>query len=344
MGRSASIAQEALDHGLHVKSMYTVTPGSEQVRATIERDGIMNVLEKTGGVVLANACGPCIGQWDRKDVKKGEANSIITSYNRNFTGRNDANPATHAFVASPDIVTAMAFAGSLNFNPVTDSLIGADGKPFKFTDPVSKDLPPRGYDAGVDTYQPPPKNKDAVEVLVSPESQRLQKLSPFPAWNGEDPSNCPVLIKVKGKCTTDHISAGGPWLKYRGHLENISQNCLIGAINSANDEANNIQNLETGSWGAVPDVAAWYRDNGKPWVVIGDNNYGEGSSREHAALEPRFLGGCAIITKSFARIHETNCKKQGLLPLTFKNEADYDRVRPDDHVVSALISFEAGSS
>lgn len=341
MGRSTSIAQEALDHGLKVKSMFTVTPGSEQVRATIERDGIMKVLEETGGVVLANACGPCIGQWDRKDVAKGEANSIITSYNRNFTGRNDANPATHAFVASPDIVTAMAFAGSLSFNPVTDSLIGADGKPFKFSDPTAKDLPSLGYDQGVDTYQPPPADKDSVDVLVDPKSQRLQKLAPFSAWNGKDPKGCPVLIKVKGKCTTDHISAGGPWLKYRGHLENISQNCLIGAINSANDKANDIQNHETGEWGAVPDVAAWYRDHGKPWVVIGDNNYGEGSSREHAALEPRFLGGCAIITKSFARIHETNCKKQGLLPLTFKNEADYDRIRPDDYVVSCFAMFHS---
>jgi len=344
MGRSTSIAKEAQDHGLKVKSMFTVTPGSEQVRATIERDGIMKVLEETGGVVLANACGPCIGQWDRKDVKKGEANSIITSYNRNFTGRNDSNPATHAFVASPDIVTAMAFAGSLSFNPVTDSLTGSDGKPFKFSNPNATDLPALGYDAGVDTYQPPPANKDSVDVLVDPQSQRLQKLDPFEAWDGKDPSGCPVLIKVKGKCTTDHISAGGPWLKYRGHLENISQNCLIGAINSANDEANNIQNLETGSWGAVPDVAAWYRDHGKPWVVIGDNNYGEGSSREHAALEPRFLGGCAIITKSFARIHETNCKKQGLLPLTFINEADYDRVRPDDHVdLIGITTLKPGS-
>ncbi|KAK4054791.1 Aconitate hydratase mitochondrial [Microbotryomycetes sp. JL201] len=332
MSRSASIAKEAADHGLKAKSAFTITPGSEQIRATIERDGQMEVLEKAGGVVLANACGPCIGQWDRKDVPKGTKNSIITSYNRNFTGRNDANPATHAFVASPDLVTAMVFGGSLTFNPLTDSLKGADGKEFKFSDPSGKELPPRGYDPGENTYQAPPADRAAVQVAIDPKSDRLQKLEPFKPWWGEDPKDLPVLIKAKGKCTTDHISAGGPWLKYRGHLENISQNCLIGAINAANDEANNIQNLKTGEWGSVPKVAAEYRDAGIPWVVIGDENYGEGSSREHAALEPRFLGGRAVITRSFARIHETNLKKQGMLPLTFKNPADYDKVQPTDFV------------
>jgi len=332
MGRSASIAQEALDHGMKCVSKFTITPGSEQVRATIARDGIMGTLEAAGGVVLANACGPCIGQWDRTDVPKGEKNSIITSYNRNFTGRNDANPGTHAFVASPDLVTAMTFAGSLSFNPLTDSLKGKDGKEFKFSDPTSKDLPPRGYDPGENTYQEPPSDRASVNVAVDPKSDRLQLLKPFKEWDGKDPKGLPVLIKAVGKCTTDHISAGGPWLKYRGHLENISQNCLIGAINAANSKANEIQNLETGEWGPVPTIAAQYRDKGKQWVVIGDWNYGEGSSREHAALEPRFLGGAAIITRSFARIHETNCKKQGLLPLTFVNPEDYDKIQPTDFV------------
>ncbi|KAJ7750423.1 aconitate hydratase [Mycena maculata] len=342
MSRSASIAKEAADHGLDVKSQFTITPGSEQVRATIERDGQIGVFEQVGGLVLANACGPCIGQWDRKDVEKGVANSIITSYNRNFTGRNDANPATHAFVASPDIVTAMAFSGSLSFNPLTDSLTGSDGKPFKFSDPTGNELPPRGYDPGQDTFQPPPADRASVQVAVDPKSDRLQLLHPFKPWSGE-PKDLPILIKVKGKCTTDHISAGGPWLKYRGHLENISQNCLIGAINSENGEANKVKNQLTGGWGGVPQVAAEYREKGVKWVVIGDSNYGEGSSREHAALEPRFLGGLAIIVRSFARIHETNLKKQGMLALTFVDPADYDKIQPSDRVdIVGLDSFAPG--
>ncbi|GAA5922482.1 hypothetical protein JCM1841_004925 [Sporobolomyces salmonicolor] len=332
MSRSASIAEEAAAHGLKVQSGFTITPGSEQIRATIERDGQMEKLESVGGVVLANACGPCIGQWDRQDVPKGTKNSIITSYNRNFTGRNDANTATHAFVASPDLVTAMVFGGSLSFNPMTDSLKGADGKEFKFSDPSGKELPPRGYDAGENTYAAPPADRASVNVIVDPKSDRLQLLEPFKPWDGKDPKDLPILIKAKGKCTTDHISAGGPWLKYRGHLENISQNCLIGAINEANGEANKVQNQFTGEWDGVPQVAAQYRDQGIGWVVIGDENYGEGSSREHAALEPRYLGGTAVITRSFARIHETNLKKQGMLPLNFKNPADYDRVKSDDKV------------
>ncbi|KIM29319.1 hypothetical protein M408DRAFT_68108 [Serendipita vermifera MAFF 305830] len=345
MSRSASIAEEASAHGLTVKSKFTITPGSEQIRATIERDGQIGAFEKVGGLVLANACGPCIGQWDRKDVKKGEVNSIITSYNRNFTGRNDANPATHAFVASPDIVTAMAFAGDLMFNPLTDSLKGKDGKEFRFSDPSGFELPPRGYDPGEDTFSPPPEDRASVNVAVDPKSDRLQLLKPFKPWDGQDPKDLPVLIKVKGKCTTDHISAGGPWLKYRGHLENISQNCLIGAINEVNNEANKIQNQETGEWGSVPSVAAYYRDRGVKWVVIGDSNYGEGSSREHAALEPRFLGGLAIIVRSFARIHETNLKKQGMLALTFVDPADYDKVRGDDRVdIEGLQDFAEGKN
>ena len=345
MTRSASIVKEAESHGLQTKSKFTITPGSEQVRATIARDGIIESFENAGGVVLANACGPCIGQWDRKDIKKGDVNSIITSYNRNFTGRNDANPATHAFVASPDIVTAMAFAGDLRFNPVTDSLTGVNGEQFKFSDPAGFELPPRGYDPGENTFQPPPEDRASVQVAVSPTSDRLQLLKPFTPWDGKTPTDLPILIKAKGKCTTDHISAGGPWLKYRGHLENISQNCLIGAINAENGEANKVKNQITGEYGGVPQTAAYYRDRGIKWVVVGDHNYGEGSSREHAALEPRFLGGLAIITRSFARIHETNLKKQGMLALTFANPEDYDKILPSDKVdILGLESFQPGKN
>ncbi|RUP46840.1 aconitate hydratase [Jimgerdemannia flammicorona] len=340
MARSASLAKQAAEHGIKAKSQFTITPGSEQIRATIERDGQMDILTKAGGVVLANACGPCIGQWDRKDVNKGEKNSIITSYNRNFTGRNDANPATHAFVASPEIVTAMTFAGDLTFNPITDTLIGADGKPFRFNDPNGNELPPRGYDPGVDTYRAPPADRSQVSVSVSPSSNRLQLLEPFKPWNGKDITDIPVLIKVKGKCTTDHISMAGPWLKYRGHLDNISNNMLIGAVNSENGAVNSIKNLFTGEYGAVPDVARNYKAKDVQWVVVGDENYGEGSSREHAALEVRHLNGVAVVVKSFARIHETNLKKQGMLPLTFANPADYDRIDPTDRVdIVGLTEF-----
>ncbi|KAK9759705.1 Aconitate hydratase mitochondrial [Basidiobolus ranarum] len=343
MSRSASLAQEALDHGLKVKSQFTITPGSEQIRATIARDGQIEVFDKAGGVVLANACGPCIGQWDRQDIKKGDKNSIITSYNRNFTGRNDGNPATHAFVASPELVTAMTFAGDLRFNPMTDELTGADGKKFKFTPPNGAELPPRGYDAGENTYQAPPEDRSSVQVVVSPESDRLQLLEPFTKWNGKDAEDLPVLIKVKGKCTTDHISMAGPWLKYRGHLDNISNNMLIGAINSENGEANKIKNKLTGEFGAVPAVARDYKAKGINWVVVGDENYGEGSSREHAALEVRHLGGIAVVVKSFARIHETNLKKQGVLPLTFANPQDYEKIQPSDKVsIVGLTTFTPG--
>lgn len=343
MSRAASIAKQAHDHGLKVKSMFTITPGSEQIRATITRDGQEKTLTDVGGIVLANACGPCIGQWDRQDVKKGEKNSIVTSYNRNFTGRNDANPATHAFVTSPEIVTAMVFAGDLRFNPLTDTLTGADGKPFKFTGPTGNELPPRGYDPGEDTYQYPPKDRVTVQVAVDPKSNRLQLLQPFSKWNGKDIEQVPILIKVKGKCTTDHISAAGPWLKFRGHLDNISNNMLIGALNSENNKVNEVKNLFTGQYDAVPNVARDYKSKGTPWVVIGDENYGEGSSREHAALEVRHLNGCAVIVKSFARIHETNLKKQGLLPLTFANSSDYDKIDPTDKVsIIGLTSFAPG--
>ncbi|KKZ66203.1 aconitate hydratase, mitochondrial [[Emmonsia] crescens] len=332
MSRAASIARDALDHGIKAKSLFTVTPGSEQIRATIERDGQLQTLEEFGGVILANACGPCIGQWDRRDVKKGEANSIVSSYNRNFTGRNDANPATHAFVTSPDLVVAMTIAGTLNFNPLTDTLKGKDGKEFKLKTPTGIGLPTRGYDPGRDTYQAPPKDRSTISVAVSPTSDRLQILEPFKPWNGKDAEGIPILIKAFGKTTTDHISMAGPWLKYRGHLDNISNNMLIGAINAENKEANKVKNFKTGEYGPVPATARDYKARGIPWVVIGDWNYGEGSSREHAALEPRHLGGLAIITRSFARIHETNLKKQGMLPLTFTDPADYDKIKPDDIV------------
>jgi len=332
MSRAASIARDALNHGLKSKSIFTITPGSEQIRATIAKDGQMQTFEEYGGMVLANACGPCIGQWDRRDVKKGEANSIISSYNRNFTGRNDGNPATHSFVASPDLVVAMTVAGSLYFNPLTDKLKDKDGNEFMLAPPTGDGLPPTGYDAGENTYQAPPADRASVEVKVSPTSDRLQVLSPFNAWDGKDATDCPILIKAQGKTTTDHISMAGPWLKYRGHLDNISNNMLIGAINAANGEANKVKNVTNDTWDAVPAVARDYKAKGIKWVVIGDWNYGEGSSREHAALEPRHLGGLAIITRSFARIHETNLKKQGMLPLTFSDPADYDKISPDDKV------------
>jgi aconitate hydratase len=343
MARSASLVEQANKHGLKVKSKFTITPGSEQIRATIERDGIMDTLTNSGGVVLANACGPCIGQWDRQDIKKGDKNSIITSYNRNFTGRNDGNPATHAFVASPEIVTALAIAGDMTFNPITDSLTGADGKPFKLAPPNGNELPPKGYDAGENTYQAPPVDSSSVDVKVDPKSNRLQLLSPFEKWDGKDITGVPILIKVKGKCTTDHISMAGPWLKYRGHLDNISNNMLIGAVNAANEKVNSVENVFTKEFAGVPEVARDYKKRGVKWVVIGDENYGEGSSREHAALEPRHLNGAAIITKSFARIHETNLKKQGMLPLTFANPADYDKIDPSDKVdIVGLTDFQEG--
>lgn len=332
MGRCASIAKNAMKHGLKSKIPFNVTPGSEQIRATIERDGIAKTFKEFGGTVLANACGPCIGQWDRRDVKKGEKNTIVTSYNRNFTGRNDANPATHCFVTSPELVTALSIAGRLDFNPLTDELTGADGKKFKLDAPFGDELPQKGFDPGMDTYEAPPSDGSKVRVDVDPKSQRLQLLNPFDTWNGKDLTDMTVLIKVKGKCTTDHISAAGPWLKYRGHLDNISNNMFIGATNIENNEMNKIKNQVTGEWAGVPDVARFYKAKGIAWVAVGDENYGEGSSREHAALEPRHLGGRAIITKSFARIHETNLKKQGMLPLTFANPADYDKVQPHSKI------------
>jgi len=343
MSRVASLMKQALAKGLKSTGTFYITPGSEQIRATIERDGLADTMREFGGIVLANACGPCIGQWDRQNVKKGEKNTIVTSYNRNFTGRNDANPATHGFVTSPEMTVALTLAGTLDFNPLTDSLKAKDGSEFKLDSPYGDELPSRGFDAGEDTYQAPPADGSSVEVDVSPSSDRLQLLQPFARWSGNDLTDMRILIKVKGKCTTDHISAAGPWLKFRGHLENISNNLLITAINAENEEMNKVKNQETGTYDGVPEVAKQYRDNGIMWVVVGDENYGEGSSREHAALEPRFLGGRAIITKSFARIHETNLKKQGMLPLTFADKADYDKVQPDDKIsIVGLNEFAPG--
>ncbi|XP_022910347.2 aconitate hydratase, mitochondrial [Onthophagus taurus] len=344
MTRCANLAKQALSNGIKSKIPFNVTPGSEQIRATIERDGIAQTLRDFGGTVLANACGPCIGQWDRKDVKKGDKNTIVTSYNRNFTGRNDANPATHCFVTSPEMVTALSIAGTLDFDPTKDELTGAGGKKFKLSAPFGDELPSRGFDPGQDTYRAPPGDGSSVKVDVSPKSQRLQLLEPFDKWDGKDLINMAILIKVKGKCTTDHISAAGPWLKYRGHLDNISNNMFIGAVNAENGEMNKIKNQLTGEWGSVPDVARHYKANGVRWVTVGDENYGEGSSREHAALEPRHLGGRAIIVKSFARIHETNLKKQGMLPLTFADPKDYDKIQPTDKIsLLGLANLKPGA-
>lgn len=340
MTRAASIAKQALDKGLKAKSKFTVTPGSEQIRATIERDGLTKIFSDFGGLILANACGPCIGQWDRKDVKKGEKNTIVTSYNRNFTGRNDANPATHAFVTSPELVTAFAVAGRLDFDPLCDELTSSTGAKFKLKPPTGCNLPPKGFDPGEDTYQPP---SGQGEVVVDKGSQRLQLLEPFKRWDGEDLLDMVVLIKVKGKCTTDHISAAGPWLKFRGHLDNISNNLFLTAVNAENGEMNKVRNHLTEEYDAVPKTARYYKEKGVAWVAFGDENYGEGSSREHAALEPRHLGGRAIIVKSFARIHETNLKKQGMLPLTFSDPKDYDRVESTDKVsIVGLKNFSPG--
>jgi len=340
MSRCQSMVKQAMDAGLKFKAPFYVTPGSEQVRATIERDGIIDTFEQAGGTVLANACGPCIGQWNRTDMEMGTPNSIVTSYNRNFAKRADGNPATHGFVTSPEMVTALAFSGTLDFNPITDTIPGTD---FKFDAPYGDELPTNGFDSGRDTFQAPPEDGSDLTVNVSPDSQRLQLLEPFQAWDGKDYTGMPILIKAQGKCTTDHISMAGPWLKYRGHLDNISNNLLIGAVNSENGETNTVQNRDTKEWGKVPDTGRAYKAAGVGWVVIGDENYGEGSSREHAALEPRHLGGKAVITRSFARIHETNLKKQGMLALTFADPADYDRITGHDTVdIVGLAEFAPG--
>ncbi len=331
MERAASVAKQAVEAGLKVKSKFTITPGSEQIRATIERDGQLKIFEEAGGMVLANACGPCIGQWKRHDIKEGEKNSIITSYNRNFSKRNDGNPATHAFVASPEIVTALAFAGKITFDPLHDTLINEKSETFKLNAPIGDELPQKGFLRGEEGYVPPSEDSAKIEVVINPDSKRLQVLEAFKTPDPEnDFKDMLLLLKVKGKCTTDHISMAGPWLRFRGHLDNISNNMFIGAVNYFNDKTNSVKNLLTGKYDEVPNVARDYKSKGISWIVVGEENYGEGSSREHAAMEPRFLGGKAIIVKSFARIHETNLKKQGMLPLTFANPADYDKIKEDD--------------
>ena len=341
--RSASIARQALKLGLRSRSAFTITPGSEQVRATIERDGQLKALTDIGGVVLANACGPCIGQWKRHDVQKGDKNSIITSFNRNFAGRNDANPDTHAFVASPEIVTALALAGRLTFDPRTDALTNDRGEAVKLDPPSGDELPRRGFAKGTQGYVAPAAAGGKIRVSIDPASERLQVLQPFPAWEGKDIIDIPILLKAKGKCTTDHISPAGKWLKYRGHLDNISNNMFIGAVNAFGGAVGAGKNLLSGAQESYAAIARSYKSRGLGWVAVGDENYGEGSSREHAAMEPRWLGGRAIIVKSFARIHETNLKKQGMLPLTFNNPADYDKVREDDGVsILGLESFAPG--
>ncbi len=331
MERASSIAEQAKQKGLKAVSEFVITPGSEQIRATIERDGQIEKFTDIGGLVLANACVPCIGQWKRHDVKEGEKNSILTSYNRNFSKRNDGNAATHSFVASPEIVTAFALAGTLTFNPMSDTLVNDKGETVKLDEPVGKELPDNGFAKGEEGYVPPADDGSEVEVIIDPDSDRLEKLAPFAAPDlSKDFNDLRVLIKTKGKCTTDHISMAGPWLKYRGHLDNISNNMFIGAINYFNDKMNSVKNLLTGEFDEVPKVARDYKANGIGWVALGEENYGEGSSREHAAMEPRFLGARAVIVKSFARIHETNLKKQGVLPVTFSNPADYELIREDD--------------
>lgn len=338
LSRAASLATQAKEKGLKAKAEFTITPGSEQIRYTVERDGILDTFEEIGGVVLANACGPCIGQWARHMADPTRKNSIITSFNRNFAKRNDGNTATHAFVASPEIVTALAIAGDMTFNPLTDTLTNELGEQVKLDPPSGVELPPRGFaveDAG---YEAPALNGSDITVRVDPSSDRLQLLTPFVPITQQLATGMRVLIKAKGKCTTDHISMAGPWLKYRGHLQNISNNCYIGAINYFNDEANKVLNMETGTYMAVPDSARTYQAKGIGTVVFGEENLGEGSSREHAAMEPRYLGVVAVIVKSFARIHETNLKKQGMLALTFADPADYDKVRQDD--VVDILDFE----
>ncbi|HOV73854.1 MAG TPA: aconitate hydratase [Candidatus Hydrogenedentes bacterium] len=343
LDRAASLARQAVAKKLKPKADFIVTPGSEQVRYTMDRDGQLAAFKAIGGVVLANACGPCIGQWRRAGAEKQEPNSIVTSFNRNFAKRNDGNPNTHAFVASPEMVTALALAGRLSFNPLTDTLTNEDGVEVRLDPPEGVALPPKGFAVEDPGYQAPAKDGSQVEVVVSPASERLQLLDPFPAWEGRDLTGLKLLIKIQGKCTTDHISMAGPWLRFRGHLDRISDNCFIGAINAFNGETNKVKNQLTGEYGPVPATQRAYKAAGIGSVVVGDENYGEGSSREHAAMEPRFLGVRAILVKSFARIHETNLKKQGMLALTFADKDDYGRIREDDTIdILGLTSFAPG--
>ena len=334
--RAADVAEQAAAKGVKVKSTLWCTPGSEQVDETVSRDGQKAALESIGAVVLANACGPCIGQWKRDDIEMGQANSILSSFNRNFPKRNDGNPATLSFIGSPEICVAYALAGTLDFNPMTDEVEAPDGTRFKLDPPApAPEIPANGFVISYGGYQDPPPTAEraSVNVEVAEASDRLQLLEPFPAWDGNDYEMLPLLLKAKGKCTTDHISMAGPWLKYRGHLDNISDNCFIGAINAFTGDAGTGKNLESGETGqGFPAIARDYKSRGLRWIVVGDENYGEGSSREHAAMEPRHLGAAAVLVRSFARIHQSNLKKQGVLPLTFVNPADYDKIQETDRL------------
>lgn len=345
ISRAASIAKDAVAKSLKSEAEFTITPGSELVRYTIERDGFINTFEQMGGQVFANACGPCIGQWARSGAEKEEVNAIVHSFNRNFAKRADGNPNTHAFVASPELVTAMAIAGDLTFNPITDTLTNEKGEQVKLEAPTGDELPTKGFEVEDAGYLAPAEDGSGIEVIVNPESKRLQLLTPFTPWNGEDLKGLRLLIKAKGKCTTDHISMAGPWLRYRGHLDNISNNLLIGAVNFFNEKTNLVKNQLSGEYGEIPATARAYKDAGIGTLIVGDENYGEGSSREHAAMEPRHMGAKAVLVKSFARIHETNLKKQGMLALTFANKADYDKIREDDSIdIIGLTDFAPGKT
>ncbi len=344
MSRAADLAKQAEAKGIKAKIPLLVTPGSEKIRATIERDGQIDSLKTIGATVLANACGPCIGQWHRPELKSGEKNTIVTSYNRNFPGRNDGKRETMNFIASPELVIALSLSGSLSFNPLQDSLTNSDGVTFKLEPPrTAPDVPSSGFVNINDIYNSPSENPDEVEVLIDPNSDRLQKLDPFISWNGKDFDKIPILMKAKGKCTTDHISPAGPWLRLRGHLEKLSDNLLLGAVNAFNNNVGKVKNILTGLTESCSDVARYYKTKKIDWVIIGDNNYGEGSSREHAAMTPRYLGCVAVIAKSFARIHETNLKKQGILALTFDNSDYYDKICEDDRIsIIELDQFAEG--
>lgn len=345
LSRAVSIVQDAKDKNIKVKAQFIINPGSEQVRYTAERDGILPFFEEVGATIMANACGPCIGQWKRESENPERPNSIVTSFNRNFAKRNDGNPNTHAFVTSPEIVAALSIAGDLCFNPMTDILINEKGEKVKLKEPEGYELPPNGYDMEDAGFIAPASDGSNIDIKIAPDSQRLQELKPFPAWNGKDIIEQPLLIKVKGKCTTDHISMAGPWLRFRGHLDNISDNMLIGAVNTFNDKTNNVLDFENGEYIAVPKLARKFKSEGLGSIVVAEENYGEGSSREHAAMEPRFLNVKAILVKSFARIHETNLKKQGMLALTFVNKEDYDKVREDDKIsIIGLTNFCPGKN
>jgi len=332
ISRAASIAKQAVDLGLKTKAEFTVTPGSEQVRYTIERDGFIDIFEKLGASVFANACGPCIGQWARAGAEKEEKNTIVHSFNRNFAKRADGNPKTHAFVGSPELVTALAIVGDLTFDPTRDSLINNDGEEVRLNPPVGDELPKNGFAVDDLGYQNPADDGSGISINVNPDSERLQLLSPFESWNGDNIKGMKLLIKAKGKCTTDHISMAGPWLRFRGHLDNISNNMLTGAVNFYTDKTNSVKNQLTGEYASVPDVQRAYKAAGVSTLVVGDGNYGEGSSREHAAMEPRHLGVRAVLVRSFARIHETNLKKQGMLALTFSDKSDYDLFKENDTI------------